>query len=353
MFSNFSKRASLIIFILSMICILLIGLILGFLSYPFLVRKILRNIWTPIHPYYTRDDTTTDYGYVARRDILYHKPGSESIWSYKYEEIPVGNGKIKGSIFINDEPAKGLNIALIIAPGKKTKTVTVDSNGNYTIPIAQGTYHFNGVVIYNGKDEIDNKIFVNKITQGIQRLSLKPLTETDSIIKELDKLIEKYGEKKALEEMAKRLPNTFQNKFQFTVKDEPFTFSPFHYRDPVRIIVPSDGSSIPLEELKFVWLPYPGAHSYTIEITHIIKKGTTTSYYPVALCNDIKETNVEFEELYNQLKVKSKFENDYIYSTSKKLKKNNMYGFRVFAFGENNEVISASNEFGYKRFFVK
>jgi hypothetical protein len=324
-------RLKRIVFILSIICALLIGYIGGYFTYYYQLKSsLISQSWIPdefLPAPDLEDHQSSMDSIVPEVDVLFFNPGNEKIWSRNYSEIPAGDGLIKGSIFINDKPAQGIEVALIIAHGRKTMTVKTDEDGNYSVPIKKGNYFLNGIAVYGGKEKLADKIFVNKISKFDCSMKMDETPENEELIKTFDELSEKYG----LEEAAKRMSEHFQtttkkrDEFEFDVGDKPFVFTAFHYRSPIRILAPSSHSKIKSESLKFVWEPYPGAHSYTIEISQIIKKGSSTHYDSVLSKDGINQ--------------------NFFSPDTNSFEKNMLYGFRVYAYNDRNEVISATSEF--------
>jgi hypothetical protein len=66
--------------------------------------------------------------------------------------------------------------------------------------------------------------------------------------------------------------------FQFHVGEEDFVLPPLRYNPPVRILLPPVGASVPLDDLEFVWAPYPGAATYDVTVNRVVREGNSTSF---------------------------------------------------------------------------
>jgi hypothetical protein len=232
---------------------------------------------------------------ILRKDIIYYNPGNEKIWDDKYENIPSGNGKIIGKIYIDDKPANLFEFSFIIADGKITKKAKVKYNGEYCINIKKGTYYLNGLAVYNNVELIRNKIFVNKI------------------VKEED----------------------FESKLLMPISDKPYILEDFHYREPVKIVFPIGKSIVELKKLKFRWEKYLNAESYKIDIYKIKKDidGSVSFNQAISLGKLLKC------ELYNSEIFGKNFE-----LILKKITPGKKYGFRITAYDKSGNILSASSD---------
>jgi len=277
----------------------------------------------------------------VRKDILFYEPGSDYVWSDQYEEISKGDNIIKGKVYIDDEPAEGLEIALIIASGRQTPRATVNSQGDFSISVPEGEYYLNGIIIYNLSDRIQDKIFINKIAKDEQGYFDHPIQSSDEIMKIFQELSDKYGSEEASKRITDQLQDVVvsRDQFKFVVTDKGYTLPDFHYRKPVKIISPLHVSSVSLEKLQFIWEAVPNAHTYKISVEHIVKKGSTTSYYPVLTCDNIEKNFIKYDDALQKTK-----EQDYLWGGVNPLEPNNLYGWRIVAIDNKGKIITSSDE---------
>jgi hypothetical protein len=335
---NQNRKFSTAILVLSVSCALLIGFIIGYFTSNFMMfRNIVSFDQSPTFtsiPHEKRSD--------LRKDIVYYNPGNDELWKDSYKEIPKGNGLIKGKIFIDDKPAMGLEISFILASGQKTQKTVVDKSGFYEIHIPKGKYYFNGLIIHNKNDFLNDKFLINRVAleEGIS-MTLDN-AKNQNIQKEYSELEKKYGAKKATEELLKNFTASsgFKDRFSFEVVDKPLDFPVFHYRDPIRILSPVENSTINLADLKFIWSPIENAAYYKLHISRIDKKGSTTSYYPVISHDNIRENQISYNEL---LKSRPTTESKNKCDTLETLEPRKIYGVKIIAYNKDNQIITASS----------
>lgn len=335
---NQNKKISTSILVLSVSCALLIGFIIGYFTSNFMMyRNIVSFDQSPSFssiPHERKAD--------QRKDIVYYNPGNDELWKDSYKEIPEGNGLIKGQIFIDDKPAIGLEISFILATGQNTQKSVVDKNGFYEIHIPKGKYYFNGLIIHNKNDLLNDKFLINRIAleEGIS-MTLSD-GKNQNIQNEYSELEKKYGAKKAAEELLKNrmASSAFKDRFPFEVGDKQLDFPVFHYRDPIKMLSPVENSTVNLADLKFIWPPIENAAYYKLHISRIDKKGTTTSYYPVISHDNIKGNQITYSEI---LKYRPTAESKNECNTLESLEPRKIYGIKIIAFNQNNQIITASS----------
>lgn len=323
------------VFILSIMCAFLVGVILGYFLHGYL--RVQR-----VHSYYEPVTENIEYDYLAtpfRQDIIYYQPHGDKIWSSQLEEIPSGHGSIMGYVYIDDEPAESLEIALLLAPGRKTQTTITDQDGKFVISIKKDNYYFNGIAIYNPVSNLTDRLLVNKVASyDIDNLGCI-LNEANAHIEEFEKLSEKYGPEEASQRIAEQLQSLSElyGKCPLLVKDEVITLPAFRYRKPIKIISPSYNAHIVLEKLKFVWESIPDAQSYKISIDYVEKKGATTSYHTIMVCKGVKENYISYDDLVQR--------NEYteMYA-AQSLRPENTYGVQIIAYDNEGNVVTASGE---------
>lgn len=335
---NKNRKFSTAILVLSVSCAFLIGFIIGhFTSDLMMFRNIVSSYQSP-----TFTSIPLERKADQRKDIIYYNPGNDELWKDSYKEIPEGNGLIKGQVFIDDKPAIGLEISFILASGQKTQKSTVDKNGFYEIHIPKGKYYLNGLLIHNKGDLVNDKFLINRIALEEGLSMILNDSKNQNIQNEYSELEKKYGAKKAAEELLKnRMPSSsFKDRFPFEVGDKPLDFPVFHYRDPIKILSPVENSTINLADLKFIWAPIENAAYYKLHISRIDKKGTTTSYYPVISHDNIIRNQISYNEL---LTSRPTAESKNECKTLETLEPRKIYGIKIIAYNQNNQIITASS----------
>lgn len=333
------KKFSTPVLVLSVICAFLFGIIGGYLISNVMLFWKFNSI--PVNSMVSNDS----YGYerTARRDIVFYNPGNDDLWNENYKQIPEGDGEIIGKVFINDKPAHDLEFSLILANGRKTENATVDKEGVYKISIPVGKYFFNGILIYNKSQEINDKFLINKISKEEGMSILVQNINTKSIQDEYTKLEKEIGAEEAARKILKNFVSStpFRDKFPFEVGESPFAFPEIHYRSPIIVLSPASNAKIPLANLKFIWEPVERALYYKATVTKIERKGTTTSYRNVLTLGNIDRNQIEYTELIARLR-KDELKNDC--DQIEDLEENELYGFRVVAYSPENQIISASSD---------
>jgi hypothetical protein len=276
-----NKKVSVVVFALGIICAFLIGLIIGFIANLFLFNTgCFISHYEHLSPSIGHEFSD----HFIRRDILFHEPGNNELWNDNYLTIPTGKGSIETSVFIDDKPAKDLKLCLLLASGRATEPAVVDSEGKAHFHLPSGKYFLNGILLFNMSEEVNDKIFVNRIAYSQKGNFALANLNGDSVNRLYEDLQKRYGKDKAADSLAERLIvyGGFEDRFPFEVAEKTYRLPALHYRTPVALVLPACGTSISLEALKFVWKPYPNATSYNIRIQHIKQNGTSTFYTPLA-----------------------------------------------------------------------
>ena len=336
------KKFSTAVLVLSVICAFLLGIIGGYLLSPMTFFWRANNIPSmPINS--TVYDSPIERESIARKDIVFYNPGNDALWNESYKQIPDGDGEITGKVFIDDKPAYGLEFSLILANGQKTTKTVVKRDGSYEIKLPVGKFFFNGILVYNKSQDINDKFLINKISNSEGLSMLLENNNAMSVQDEYAKLEKDIGAEKAAERILKSVVSStpFRDKFPFEVGETPFVFPAIHYRDPIGILSPLNSTKIPLNKLVFIWEPVHGAAYYKATVTNIKKDGTTTSYHPVAASTNIDGNQISYADLIARLK---EVQSDNGCDRNVELEENKLYGFRVIAYSQNNTIITASSD---------
>lgn len=326
------------VFVLSIVCAFLIGIIGGYL----ISTSMTWWRYNSMFPETIVSSGTYEHERPERRDIVFHEPGADALWNENYEQIPTGNGEIRGKIFIDDKPAQDLEFSLLLADGRTTPRATVDLSGSYTINIPTGKYFFNGILIHNKSPEINDKFLINQISRDEGTSIFLNAVDNEAIQEEYSKLEKEIGAdeaaKKILEGLVASTP--FDDRFPFELGDTPFTFPDFHYRRPITILSPAKNPKIPLTELQFIWQPVERASNYKAIITKIEKKGSATSYSNAITLDSIDRNQISYSDLAAALE---KSDGQDGCKRVENLQENQLYGFRVIAYDSDEKIITASS----------
>ena len=301
--NNTRTSVSLSVYFLSVVCALLFGLIVG----HFLPVHRATESKTELgeEPYLGHRPISAGGMFgerTLRDDILYYGPDIEKMWRGGFKDIPKGDTRIRGRVLLNGMPMEGLELALLFEPGRKTEPVTTNANGEYEISVPEDQYTLSAVLCYNKKNDLANKICLNKISETISYTIFPepPFSER-------------------------------------TKKEVPALMPDIEYRDPVQIVSPTLGSHEKLNRIRFTWTPYPGAVSYIVDISRVTKKANTTNYEP-AMNSHVQKNSVDYKELLRTLQqpVWPVFEG--------RMEEKRWYTIRVQALDVNGKKISASSE---------
>ena len=333
------KKFSTPVLVLSVACALLVGIIGGYLGANIMLFWRFASI--PMRSVVSND--SVEYENSTRKDILFYNPGNDNLWNTNYKQIPDGKGEIIGKVFIDDEPAQNLEFSLILADGRKTQKAKVDQAGKYKIRIPIGKYFFNGILIYNQSQEINDKFLINKISKEEGMSILIENANNKSIQGDYLKLEKELGPEEAAKKLLKSFvaSTPFRDKFPFEIGDSPFIFPDFQYRSPIIILSPANNAKISLGNLRFIWQPVEKASYYKATVTKIERKGTTTSYRNALTLSNIEKNQIQYAELFERLN-ENKEKNDC--DQIEDLKENELYGFRVIAYNMDNQIITASSD---------
>lgn len=332
-----SSRNKKYITVLMILCSFLVGVVCGFLVYPIYNSYIAWQRYKA-YSYESTDEEQLPRTTVVRKDVLFYKPGDEYVWG-PYNEIPEGDGLIKGHFFVDDKPGTNMGIELIIASGRKTKRTTVKGDGSYEIPIEKGEYFLNGIIISDKTGIIDTKIFANKVAKEEGVFAVTPMNN-DLMVAEFQELEAKYGPEEASRKVAQKLQDvmTLQERYRFEVTDQGAVLPDFNYRKPIKIILPSYNSIVTLDNLRFVWEAVAGADSYGLRIAHVKQRGTGFSSMSVLTCDGIRNNVITYDNALLNSR-----ESTFGHGFDRQLNSGETYGLKIIAFDKENSVISASS----------
>jgi hypothetical protein len=341
------RSVSVPVLVLSVVCALCIGWIVGFLSLVFYTQYRMGFLFPAQETVLTgsRIDGSGEIGNprIVRREILFHKPGNDHLWRDIFEAIEPGSGRITGRVYVEDQPVAGLKMALLIATGRRSQIVETDADGAFEIPIPPDRYFFNGFLFYNMEEQLAGTLLVNrlKIREGEPFLVGREIYE--KTIKEFDALKEKLGSEEAARALAGKMISSGLFEYQFEVTGELLAFPDLHFRKPITVIGPKGKVDATPEALKFIWGPHPRAASYRLSVSEIIKRGTTTRYETVAAVGGIKEPFIDYADL---LAMDAAQNPDDCIVEPKLIRKGRLYGIRVVAFDKDDQILTATPEIG-------
>jgi hypothetical protein len=339
------RRVSIPILVLSIVCALCIGWIVGFFSFIFYAQYRMGFLF-PSHEISlageAADDMDSAGDRIVRREILFHKPGSNLLWRDRFEVLDPGPGRIAGRVYVEDRPVAGLKMALLIAPGRRSQIVETDVNGAFEVPILPDRYFLNGFLFYNSEEMLAGTLLVNRL----QNYEGRPFNVGDGdygkTMDTFETLKGQVGPQEAARALADKVLIESRFEFQFEVTNAPVAFPDLHFRKPIAIIAPKGKVSTTKEALKFVWGPHPRAATYRLTLSEITREGTTTRYDPIAAVRGIKEPFIDYPDLI-QRSLAQRPEN--CSDETREIKKGRLYSIRVMAFDKDNQVLTASSEY--------
>jgi hypothetical protein len=215
------KKVSIAVFALGVICAFLVGLVVGFMMNIFLFNTGC------FISHYKRLSPSVGHEFsdhFVRRDILFHEPGNDELWNDNYQTISAGKGSIETSVFFDDKPAKDLQLCLLLASGRATEPAVVDGEGKAHFHLPFSKYFLNGILLFNMSDNVNDKIFVNRIVYRQKGNFALANLNGDSLNRLYEDLQKRYGKDKAVDSLAERLTvfGGFEDRFPFEVAEKTY-----------------------------------------------------------------------------------------------------------------------------------
>ena len=220
---------------------------------------------------------------------------------------PTGPASITGEFHLDGKPVPGITFDMVIDNKFRAKGVNTNDKGLFSIPVQPGKWHIDYVHIrkWNNKPE-GRKLF---LVSGREA-----------------KLRGNYYNEHNYFEFNQGLPveasADSQQQSQITIE----------IRDKLQLLTPDENArsqEILTNDYTVQWQAYPQAKHYLVKFSEITRKGSTTSYHPVANIKVTDRTELPLSELKTVAEEDGPFE----------------YQVEVFAFDSNNNFLSKSESF--------
>ena len=222
----------------------------------FVDLQVFPLIAIPDHDPYVYHHTSDTYWSPSDNFFQYLYVGDVPLRSEELPAPPTGDGVLRGRITHNDLPARGVTLSVILNSEYKARNLVTDTDGIFTINLPPGTWAINAVETRNWEE--------------------KPATGSFSLY---------HGdEEKIVGNHYHRFPFSRSSAHKATVTTEP---DEIHFA----ITINEDISMVwpPTDERRVVatiddairWERYPGAEKYFVEIQHVERRGSSTTYTPI------------------------------------------------------------------------
>jgi hypothetical protein len=244
----------------------------------------------------------------SRRDVVYYRPRSDSLWNRSYPTIGEGEGTLRGHVYFDhyerpgetySAPDQKLGVALLLDGGKRTPVSDIRSDGSFPISLPEGSYHFNGLLLYDEEprfeSELRERIFLSD--RGSGRF-VRGRSFDGASLDRFRELKQRAGVDTALASLDERASGMveFQNQVELNVSQTPITLPPFHYRSPLNLTSLTDEQTVSDTSLfRVEWSPHPEAHHYQLTINRLEQDGNRTHYRNWARLYNLDDTTVSLK----------------------------------------------------------
>lgn len=283
------------------------------------------------------------------KEAVYHRRG-ESVWDER-TLMKSGDGVIAGKLIISGDSVEGVEVSLFLAGNKRTQPATTDSDGRFEINVPPGKYQYIGYALAGPAKPKRNMVGVNRTLAPFRSMEPEmPREDCDELTERFNELESKYGPEQAAEMIAEEFEDDFEEPFMDkyplnVVSHSTDTIPDIVYNKPIKIVAPRHNTRVSLDRLSFAWVPYEEADSYFVDVTHIRKEGTMTSYRSIC-SGTVSHNSLDASELECR---KFGFMDDDVDD----LISGERYGVKVYAYDEAGNLLSASSEHSYVQFFIK
>lgn len=230
--------------------------------------------------------------------------GGKWVDSSQLDNLPKGEFYISGRISYNDTPAKDVRLIAVFNNRYRSKEITTNSNGVFSIPVPKGEWILNRIKLEewpNQPDDISLSVF------GGQD---KPLTE------------ERYDSGPSFRANGLLLQATATPKLMEELK--------IVIRPNIQLLWPKSlGQTANLQQDKISWQGIPEATKYQLQLHRMERDGSSTSYFPTAWINTDR-TEIPLNNF-------STISDDPDNKTE--------YLVRVYAFDHNEKLLTSSGKF--------
>ncbi|MEW8052597.1 MAG: hypothetical protein AB2792_14590 [Candidatus Thiodiazotropha sp.] len=174
--------------------------------------------------------------------------------------LPTGEAYLSGRIIYAGKPASGVTLTGVFNNQFISDEITTDSEGRYSFRVPPGEWRLNRINTKRWTDKPPGKAFT-LIGSASSRLS---------------------------DDLYHDSPNHVSGDFTVTTKPQPHVDAKLELiiRDNITIAWPNKASMpADLESDTITWLPVVDAANYQVQLQHIERQGTTTTYSPVYWVN--------------------------------------------------------------------
>lgn len=213
---------------------------------------------------------------------------------------PIGEGKLKGRILFQNQPAADVSLAIVLNSKYRAKDITTDAEGIFTVSLPPGPWTINSVQTESWKNQPEEGSF-SMYSGREEKLSGDEYRRHD------------YFKK---------------NGYPVNITPDPEIFHlEATIRKDIQLIWPNpkaEGIRATVDDT-IMWDEYPGANRYYIEINKMQREGTTTHYEEVTSRILHNETSIPLAGLkYKKTSGKEPTE----------------YSTRIYAFSEDGTLIA-------------
>lgn len=220
------------------------------------------------------------------------------------QEPPSGDGVLRGRFVHQGKPAVGVTLSLVLNGKYETPQLTTDDRGEFGVRLPRGEWYVNRLVTHAWSEKPEEGEFV--IVTGQE-----------------PKLVAgRYNRHYWLERQGARIEVS-------NASQEPqLTFT---IRKPVALSWPRPGEQgvrTTVDEGVVAWQAYPGAQTYLVRVTELVREGSTISYHDVtarAVGGDTRFALAQLQALPSENGEKE-------------------YQVSVLAFGQDGQLLSETNE---------
>ncbi len=230
--------------------------------------------------------------------------GGKWVDSSLLEDLPKGEFYISGKISYNDTPAKGVHLVAVFNDRYRSKEITTNQDGVFSIPVPQGEWMLNRIDLEKWPDRPDD------ISLSVMGGVDKPLSENSY---DSGPSFRSQG----LPLQAKKAP-------------APTPELELVIRPNIQLLWPKrEGQIANLTQNKISWKRITGASTYQLQLHRMERDGTATIYSPTAWVNtDSTEVPLSnFPTIPDDENKKSE------------------YLVRVYAFDKDNKLLTSSGRF--------
>ena len=222
-------------------------------------------------------------------------------------DLPAGNAVLTGEFQLDGNPIPGIIFDMVLDGQYRAKQIRTDANGRFSIPIQPGTWHIDELQITTWNDKpADRKLSVISGREG----KLKGTQFEDHNFLNFNE----------------GLP------VEVSADGEQKPLLVFPIRDKIKLLQPdanTNGTKVTTNDFNIRWQAYPEAKHYLVKLSELTREGNTVSYHLAANKKVTDSTQLALADLKTVPHDGEPLE----------------YQVQVFAFDENNNYLSQSDDF--------